>query len=274
MHTIEETVTPAQAEIWLRTQAPNRTPIRSHVNYLATEIRAGRWRVTHQGIAFDNHGVLLDGQHRLMAIVAAGLPVRVLVTRGLSREDALAGVDVGKNRSRAQLLAMQGVSNSTVKAAICRAIAVMTTPDLPYTQSLGPLADQEIFARYRNKIESVLERGGTGRKLPSQFLAVVTLVDDVIPAFLDGVATGENLTAGDPRLSLREFLYRSKGSKVGGGSNLEVLLRSINAADAFAHGERLTKTAVSVARYRRFCTDNRLQPNSSLLALADGWNGR
>jgi len=33
----------------------------------AEAMRRGEWMVTHQGIAFDTQGVLVDGQHRLAA---------------------------------------------------------------------------------------------------------------------------------------------------------------------------------------------------------------
>jgi hypothetical protein len=35
--------------------------------------------VTHQGIAFDTQGVLVDGQHRLAAIIEADRPVELTV---------------------------------------------------------------------------------------------------------------------------------------------------------------------------------------------------
>ena len=37
--------------------------------WIARDMKAGHWRLTHQGIAFDPAGVLIDGQHRLWAIV-------------------------------------------------------------------------------------------------------------------------------------------------------------------------------------------------------------
>jgi hypothetical protein len=39
--------------------------------------------VTHQGIALDTDGVLIDGQHRLAAAVEADQPVDMLVITGV-----------------------------------------------------------------------------------------------------------------------------------------------------------------------------------------------
>jgi hypothetical protein len=37
----------------------------------AEAMRRGEWMVTHQGIAFDVHGALVGGKHRLAAMMAA-----------------------------------------------------------------------------------------------------------------------------------------------------------------------------------------------------------
>ena len=72
-------VTPSQAANWLEGNTHNRPVSQAHVERLAAEMRAGRWRLTHQGIAFSTGGVLLDGQHRLWAIVMADVDVPLRV---------------------------------------------------------------------------------------------------------------------------------------------------------------------------------------------------
>lgn len=78
-------VTPQQAQAWLDTNGENRRRNPSKVKEYADEIKAGRWRYTHQGIAFDTEGHLLDGQHRLAAIVEAGLSVKMVVAFEVKR---------------------------------------------------------------------------------------------------------------------------------------------------------------------------------------------
>ncbi len=73
-------VTPAQAEAWLKDRnTHNRAMNHAHVERIARDIAAGRFLLTHQGIAFSTEDVLLDGQNRLAAIVKAGVPVRLRV---------------------------------------------------------------------------------------------------------------------------------------------------------------------------------------------------
>jgi len=92
-----QNITPQLATSYLSTNHGNRVLRERLVLQYATDMEAGRWRLTHQGIAFDEHGVLLDGQHRLEAIVLSGCTVPMLVTLGVKRcgND---GVDVGAIR--------------------------------------------------------------------------------------------------------------------------------------------------------------------------------
>lgn len=73
-------ITPLIASAWLaKYNKRNRSLRQDHIRRLAEEMLAGRWRVTHQGIAFSSEPVLLDGQHRLAAVARAGIPVQMRV---------------------------------------------------------------------------------------------------------------------------------------------------------------------------------------------------
>lgn len=78
-------IAPQQAESWLANKGQNRKLSVKHVTYLANEIKSGRWRLTHQGVAFGDDGCLLDGQHRLAAIVQAGIATEMMVTYEVPR---------------------------------------------------------------------------------------------------------------------------------------------------------------------------------------------
>lgn len=79
-------VTPTQAQQWLDKNTRNRQVREERAAQYAEDMKAGRWRFTHQGIAFYADGTLADGQHRLHAITLYGKPVQMLVTRGLPQE--------------------------------------------------------------------------------------------------------------------------------------------------------------------------------------------
>lgn len=72
-------VNPARAAEMLSANTSNRTLSRSTVRSFAQGMGRGEWLVTHQGIAFDTNGVLVDGQHRLAAVIEADVPVEMTV---------------------------------------------------------------------------------------------------------------------------------------------------------------------------------------------------
>ena len=76
-------ITPEMAKRLLEANTHNR-PLRkrSLIRY-AADIKAGRWLASHQGIAIAENNVIIDGQHRLHAIVEANVPATMMLTTGL-----------------------------------------------------------------------------------------------------------------------------------------------------------------------------------------------
>lgn len=114
MQSAVETVTPEQAAEWLEDNYDKNRPLRhSWVEQLASRMRAGNWKLTHQGIAFDGSGKLIDGQHRLWAIVEYGQPVQMQVSRGVDR-DSFGVLDQHRVRSVSDLAGADWISPKLV----------------------------------------------------------------------------------------------------------------------------------------------------------------
>jgi hypothetical protein len=88
-----ETVTPAMAARYLTHNTLNRKIVAAHVDAIARDIRAGNWMMNAQPICFARDGRLLNGQHRLSAVIQAGESIEVPVMRGLP-EEAYATYDI------------------------------------------------------------------------------------------------------------------------------------------------------------------------------------
>jgi hypothetical protein len=88
-----ETVTPEMAEDYLTHNTRNRKIVAAHVDAIARDIRAGNWMMNAQPICFARDGRLLNGQHRLSAVLQAGEAIEVPVMRGLP-EEAYATYDI------------------------------------------------------------------------------------------------------------------------------------------------------------------------------------
>ena len=74
-------VDPALAASWLAKNAQHNRPLRpTVVAGYAQQMQRGQWQLTHQGVAFDVNGILIDGQHRLSAVVQSNCIVPMMVT--------------------------------------------------------------------------------------------------------------------------------------------------------------------------------------------------
>lgn len=103
-------VTPAKAKEWLEgSNEANRSRSEIMVDRYAADMKAGRWVPNGETIVF-NGSSLLDGQHRLAAVVKAGVPVEMLVVTGVPSK-AAPTIDTGKSRSIADFLRMRGNIN-------------------------------------------------------------------------------------------------------------------------------------------------------------------
>jgi len=96
-------VTPELAEQWLVYNRINRPARPDVVRQYVQLLESGLWKRTHQGIAFTREGVLLDGQHRLFAIIQTGKTVTMLVFINEPAEN-YEFIDCGRNRSNLDML--------------------------------------------------------------------------------------------------------------------------------------------------------------------------
>lgn len=110
MHSAVMTITPEQAAVWLERNPNNRNVMGSTVTRYAKDMAAGLWELSPQGISFYEGGDLADGQHRLLAIIKAGMPVQMMVTFDVPRNNVV--FDRGRIRSQANVLKLAGLPAS------------------------------------------------------------------------------------------------------------------------------------------------------------------
>jgi hypothetical protein len=105
---VRMTITPSQAVNWLEhANNHNRSVSDRIVQQYARDMRAGRWRLSHQSIAFDPRGNLIDGQHRLWAVVEAAVPVEMHVWFNVDPASQMV-IDMGRPRRLADNLRLGG----------------------------------------------------------------------------------------------------------------------------------------------------------------------
>lgn len=112
-------ITPQEAsEILATKNVKNRKTNKNHVNALALNMTNGTWRYNADPIRFDANDVLIDGQHRLFAVVMAQKPILFKIVRGLDPE-AFKVIDMeAKSRNLADLFKIDGIPHYTGIASI------------------------------------------------------------------------------------------------------------------------------------------------------------
>lgn len=114
-------VTPKLAKEWLQKNTHNRPVRPAHVESLAKSILFGEWTLNGDAIRFDYNGNILDGQHRLHAIVLADKPVETFVVEGLPPQ-VQETMDMGRKRLLSDVLHLRGETNTIVLAATVNAL--------------------------------------------------------------------------------------------------------------------------------------------------------
>ncbi len=161
MYTVIMLVGPEQAIKWLEFNCRNRPLDEKHVKYLVAEMKAGRWKLTHEGIAFDINGILQDGQHRLWAIVLSSCTVEMNVTFNTS-EECIEYVGGGKKRMAHERMNLSGRYQGGVSknhlAALRAMLQGMESPrTMPFSQEM------DLMARHKPALDFAVEHLTTSR---------------------------------------------------------------------------------------------------------------
>lgn len=132
------TITPDLAQDLLKLNTENR-PVKSNVleRYTA-DLKAGKFHFTGETIKISREGKLLDGQHRLLAVIATGLPMKTNLQAGL--DPAIFTVlDTGSTRSIADVLALKNYKYYNNISGAAKLIHIITSGN-----SFGSLTSKHI----------------------------------------------------------------------------------------------------------------------------------
>lgn len=249
-------VTPALAEQWLATNTDhNRRLSAKTVKRYAQDMIKGKWLITGETIKFDRDGRLIDGQHRLSAIIAAHKTVKIAVVRDLDADTMLV-IDTGKTRSGGDSLAINGHNGySDAMAALARKIIAFQGGATPIVSGKGgiklrgeTITNREIveycnqhditehirFA-WRIKNTQVTEALNYGEY--AFFHWYFSRVDSAAAEiFLNKLATLEDVSADSPIRALLQKLTRSI-TRLDGKMKMHAVVTAWN---AWRTGEKLT----------------------------------
>lgn len=245
-------VTPELAVEWLEHNTRNRKLRQSVVDRYAADMKAGRWLVTGDAIAFDRNGAIVNGQHRLWAVMESGLTVPMLVARDLAPE-VVSVLDDHLKRSLTDVaeIARPGSTVSTSHAAVAKMlISTSLAGAVDRTQAMARVSRQtqlDMLDRHWDAIEFAIRECFHSRKL--RHLTVAPVLTPLARAYYSqdreklrrfgAVFLGEMPEPGEnAALLLRNFMLRSETSKVRQRVD-QVYRKTERAIEAMMAGERL-----------------------------------
>lgn len=109
-------ITPQMASNYLLSNKSNRNINKGRVSLYAKIISDGDWLLNGESIKFDTNGNLIDGQHRLAAIIQSKKQIESIVITGAPVE-SFKTIDTGRSRSAGDVMKIDNIINSTSIAA-------------------------------------------------------------------------------------------------------------------------------------------------------------
>lgn len=233
-------VTPELAEQWLGANTRNRKVRKSRVKQYARDMARGAWQFNTQGITFATDGSLIDGQHRLKAVVMADVSVAMVVWFNVPPATRSV-IDLVGPRNLADIAELSNIQ-AAVAQAMMRGLGGRGTETMAERK--------EFYLRFAEQIDGAICRFPTHIRGVTQanVLAAIAraslhLNAQDIEQFCEVLRTG--MHTDNPRdatvIKLRDRLLQ--GGHAGGGSKSakDVYSISVAALRAFGEGRALTK---------------------------------
>jgi hypothetical protein len=242
------TVTPTLAQKWLEGNTHNRSLKQRKVEQYAADMKAGKWRQTHQGIAFDGENTLIDGQHRLWAVIESDATVVMLVTHGLAI-DTQAVIDDHIHRTVLDQMQLAGDAESHCGPLHVAASNAMIWGPMPRSSvALTRQEQMDFIKKHWTAIDAVVamfipaKRGISIAPVMAACCRAFYHVDvESIAAFANILFNGRVTQPRDnAAFLLREWLIRRKAGG-GGVANAEAYGKTARALKAFVANEKFTR---------------------------------
>lgn len=227
-------ISPQFATDLLSLNTGNRPLKNGTLNKYTDDMKKGKWRYNGDIIQISKSGKLLNGQHRLNAIIQSGTTQMFNIQSGLE-EDAFETIDIGKGRNDSDALAVKGFENQSILASLAKFVMQYEAGKLKYMSQGGAgsttsnrisIHEVVVWAEKQDK-DLLLECATAGHRLFKKFRVISS---PTYAAFLfifgkknrqeafeffDLLVTGENI--GSTSFSMI-FLLRNKLINMSTGS--------------------------------------------------------
>ena len=251
-------ITPEIAKKMLEANTRNRSIRSENLAKLVRDMEAGNFKCNGDGIRFDRNGVMLDGQHRLLALLQTGTTHQMLVVTGLAPE-VMPTIDVGARKEAGDFLALEGYLNGKKIAATINVLAGLARGMEKRTLKTSEVFD--VLAAHPGIVESYDAAKAIKLISPSyvaafHYAGYCTGYGNRADQFVEVLRTGFAETPDDPAYQAREKFIRARAS-----------IRSIQRNEAL----EILAAAWELSRVGKTVKRLQLRKGSNRLSI-HGWN--
>lgn len=245
------TLTPVLAQLLLDRNPINRPIGKYNAAALRDDVANGRFMFNGESIVISNTGVLLDGQHRCVTVIATKKPIQTVLVFG-PVEASRYTIDIGTSKTAANFLHMKGRKDTNnLAATIALLLQYRETGLLNYSVKPTKTAIVQAADQFKGVDASVDVVGGaTKKQLGSRSVLAFCHYSfwkrsnrETADTFITRLLDGDGLRKGDPIYYCRERL-RDMDRGTTQNTRAALVFRCWN---AWRRGELVTKMSVSGA---------------------------
>lgn len=196
----------------------NRKVTQPRVMRMARDMTNGQWHFTGDPIKLDDTGFVIDGQHRLLAIFASGVKQNVAMLYGANEATQLV-VDTGRPRSTNDQLTIRGTKHARYISAAGSLLLrwdagqILNSLYQPTVTEITTFveANAEVFhdaAVTGLRLNQHIKYAPVGALITVYYRASTIVEPATRDYFFERLTRGDELTASDPILTLRNTLTR------------------------------------------------------------------
>ncbi len=237
--------TPQLAAEILLLNTHNRKISEAVINKYATEISLGEWYASSAGVGISDKGVLVDGQHRLSAIVKSGQTVPILFVWNLpsaSQEK----IDRQNKRSLFDVLTLaeiEGIDMPSARLGVQASVLLCRIQNGWGGRSISDAEVKAKFIEYKSEIRFAVKKLSQNPYRGAPFVAAAILMAagnmEAAEAFCEKLVRPTELSADDPRYRMHRWINEHVGEASGGHIMQEKRLKAcFYAMNKFMAGEK------------------------------------
>ena len=112
-------ITKSIATDLLNMNTKNRRVKNGNIKLIKHELENGLFKFNGESIIVGKSGILLDGQHRLLAVEETGIPMKSIIVYDVD-DSVFSTIDTGMSRTNADVLSIKGIPNYSTVAKVSK----------------------------------------------------------------------------------------------------------------------------------------------------------